>query len=134
VPGSGQQLNPLNGAVRIELRFVDLPLQTFTREQIEKMSAGAPDYTRFLTKGALRILNAGGKLRPSYRAPFAVWQFGRGLTLVAYSGETVSDYVPLAERRLGPVDLWVAGYSNDLFGYLPSRRVLAEGGYETRGL
>jgi hypothetical protein len=53
---------------------------------------------------------------------------------VAYSGETVSHYVPLAERRLGPLDLWVAGYSNDLFGYLPSRRVFAEGGYETRGL
>ena len=29
--------------------------------------------------------------------------------------------------------LWVAGYSNDVFGYLPSLRVLKEGGYEGGG-
>jgi hypothetical protein len=44
------------------------------------------------------------------------------------------DYVPLLEKALGPNQLWVAGYCNDVFGYLPSARVLAEGGYETRGL
>ena len=27
---------------------------------------------------------------------------------------------------------WVAGYNNDVFAYLPSRRVLLEGGYEGR--
>ena len=26
--------------------------------------------------------------------------------------------------------VWVAGYSNGYFGYIPSARVLAEGGYE----
>ncbi|MCP5115190.1 MAG: hypothetical protein GY953_30530, partial [bacterium] len=56
------------------------------------------------------------------------------LTLVAYSGETLVDYVALAEKELGPLNLWVAGYSNDLYGYLPTTRVLEEGGYETRGL
>jgi hypothetical protein len=40
----------------------------------------------------------------------------------------------LLERALGPNQLWVAGYCNDVFGYLPSARVLQEGGYETRGL
>jgi hypothetical protein len=29
--------------------------------------------------------------------------------------------------------LWVAGYSNDVFGYVPSERVLQEGGYEGGG-
>lgn len=29
---------------------------------------------------------------------------------------------------------WLAAHCNDVFGYLPSARVLAEGGYETRGL
>ena len=33
-----------------------------------------------------------------------------------------------------PNQLWVAAYCNDVFGYLPSSRVLGEGGYETRGL
>ena len=29
--------------------------------------------------------------------------------------------------------MWVAGYSNDVFGYLPSLKVLEEGGYEGGG-
>ena len=56
------------------------------------------------------------------------------MTLVAYSGETVVDYVRLAQERLGPLNLWVSGYNNDVFGYLPTARILREGGYETRGL
>ena len=62
----------------------------------------------------------------------AVWQFGEDLTLVALAGEVVVDYVALIERVLGPTKLWVSAYSNDVFGYLPSARLLAEGGYETR--
>jgi len=53
---------------------------------------------------------------------------------VALSGEVVSDYVRMLEDALGPTRLWVAAYSNDVYGYLPSARVLREGGYETRGL
>ena len=26
--------------------------------------------------------------------------------------------------------LWVAGYCNDMFGYVPTRRIQLEGGYE----
>jgi neutral ceramidase len=40
----------------------------------------------------------------------------------------------MLEKALGPNQLWVAAYCNDVFGYLPSARVLGEGGYETRGL
>ena len=76
----------------------------------------------------------GEKLPTHYTCPMAVWQFGPDLTLVGLSGEVVVDYVTLLEKALGPNQLWVAGYCNDVFGYLPSARVLAEGGYETRGL
>lgn len=61
-------------------------------------------------------------------------QFGSDLTLVALSGEVVVDYVAQLERAVGPRNLWIAAYCNDVFGYLPSSRVLREGGYETRGV
>jgi len=64
----------------------------------------------------------------------AVWQFGSDLTLVALSGEVVVDYVALLEKALEPNRLWLSAYANDYYGYLPSARLLAEGGYETRGL
>ena len=50
------------------------------------------------------------------------------------SGETVVDYAALTEEALGPLNLWVAGYCNDIYGYLVTTRLLEEGGYETRGL
>ncbi len=73
-------------------------------------------------------LEAGG----SVQGRVAVWQFGEDLTLVALAGEVVVDYVALIERALGPTKLWLAAYSNDVFGYLPSARLVGEGGYETR--
>ncbi len=78
--------------------------------------------------------DAGEKLPTSYTSPIAVWQFGKDLTLVALPGEVVVDYVAMFESALGPQRLWIAAYSNDVFGYLPSAKVIDEGGYETRGL
>ena len=46
----------------------------------------------------------------------------------------VNEYVPLLESVLGHRKLWIAAYANDCFGYLPTAKVLAEGGYETRCL
>ena len=82
----------------------------------------------------LAVLDRGEKLPAHYSCPLTVWQFGADLTLVGLSGEVVVDYVPLLEKALGPNQLWLAAYCNDVFGYLPSARVLKEGGYETRGL
>jgi hypothetical protein len=130
----GGKLKPLGGPMRAELRWVELPLKKFSRTDLDRMSKGAARWQQYFIGGAIGILDRGGNLPESYSAPFALWQFGGDLTLAAFSGETVVDYVLLAEQRLGPLNLWVAGYSNDLFGYLPSARVLREGGYETRGL
>ncbi len=56
---------------------------------------------KFFTEAALALLDDGKKVPVSYNAPFALWQFGKDLTLVAYSGETLVDYVALAEKELG---------------------------------
>ena len=40
------------------------------------------------------------------------------------------DYSLRLKGQYGWDDTWVAGYSNDVFGYTPSARVLREGGYE----
>jgi neutral ceramidase len=71
---------------------------------------------------------------PRTAAPTAVWQFGDDLTFVGLSGEVVSAYVPLCREALGPKNLWIAGYSNEVDGYVPDAKIVAEGGYEARGL
>ena len=57
---------------------------------------------------------------------------GDRLTLVALSGEVVVDYAVRLQKELGGNGrtLWVAAYANDIVGYIPSVRVLKEGGYE----
>ena len=43
------------------------------------------------------------------------------------------DYALRLARDYPGQRLWAAGYSNDVFGYVPSLRVLEEGGYEGGG-
>ena len=82
----------------------------------------------------LAAVNAGKKLPTKYTMPIAVWQFGRDLTLVGLSGEVVAEFVPLVQKTIGDNRLWIAGYCNDVFGYLVTADMLRKGGYETRGL
>ncbi len=78
----------------------------------------------------LDLANRDGKLPESYPYQVEVWQFGRSLKFIALSGEVVVDYALRLKGQYGWDDTWVAGYSNDVFGYTPSARVLREGGYE----
>jgi hypothetical protein len=59
-----------------------------------------------------------------------VWRLGRELQWVFLGGEVVVDYSLRLKSELGAQTTWVAGYANDVMGYIPSRRVLDEGGYE----
>jgi hypothetical protein len=131
----GEKLKPIRGPLKTVLEDVPLPLAPApSREELEQMAKNGPGYKQGVAREMLALLDKGEKIPTHYTAPIAVWQFGDDLTLVALPGEVVADYVPLLERTLGPLDLWIAAYSNDVFGYLPSRRVIEEGGYETRGI
>ena len=128
------KLTPVRGPLRVELEKADLPLVSIpSREELEEMNKG-PGYITYNTKRMLEALDRKESLPTHYPAPIAVWQFGEDLTLVALPGETVSEFVPLIENAIGHKRLWVAGYCNDVFGYLVTAKIIAEGGYETRGL
>jgi hypothetical protein len=125
----------VRGPLKVVFGKADLPLQPIPpRAELEKRAARKGSIQAWVAQQILATLDRGDKLPERYPCPVAVWQFGGDLTLVALSGEVVVDYVALLEKALGPLKLWPAAYCNDVFGYLPSARVLAEGGYETRGL
>lgn len=70
--------------------------------------------------------------RPSQNYPVQVVKFGSSLSLVALTSEVVIDYALRLKRELaGDKGVWIAAYSNDSMGYIPSLRVQREGGYET---
>jgi hypothetical protein len=128
------KLRPVRGPLTIAFDRVDLPLRALPREELAKLAADRRSAQVWGAARLLAMLDKGEKLPAHYTCPVTVWQFGRDLTLVGLSGEVVVDYVSRLEKALGPNNLWIVAYCNDVFGYLPSARVLAEGGYETRGL
>jgi hypothetical protein len=130
-----EKLKPIRGPLKTALETVAIPLaDPPPREELEKMAKSGPGYKQGVAREMLALLDKDEKIPTHYKTPFSLWQFGDDLTLVAFPGEVVADFVPLLERALGPLDLWVAAYTNDVFGYLPSARVIEEGGYETRGI
>lgn len=130
----GSELQSVGGPLRTQWELVDLPLVAAPpRREIEAM-ARAGSWHQFVAEKMLAVLDAGAPLPTHYTSSIALWQFGENLTLVALPGEVVVDYVTMLEKALGPNRLWVAAYSNDVFGYLPSATVIEQGGYETRGL
>lgn len=71
--------------------------------------------------------------RPDFTYPVQVVRFGNDLLLIALGTEVVVDYALRLKSELATPDgpaIWVAGYSNVYSGYIPSQRVLLEGGYE----
>jgi neutral ceramidase len=71
------------------------------------------------------------KGREDHDYPVQVIKLGDDLTFITLGSEVVVDYSLRFKRELaGSAGVWVAGYSNDYTGYVPSLRVLKEGGYE----
>mgnify|MGYP002884748581 CR=1 FL=1 len=130
----------IHGPLAVALDHVQIAYQAPpTRTQLEAYLAGKPapfksyELTRTHAKRLLRQINRGEKLRRTYDFPVQAVRFGQQLVLVALAGETVVDYSLRLKRELrGRAAVWVSGYNNDVFGYVPSRRLLAEGGYEPR--
>ena len=72
-------------------------------------------------------------MSPTYPYPVQLWRLGPDLLFVTLGGEVVVDYALRLKTELGRERTWVAAYTNDVMAYIPSRRVLAEGGYEGGG-
>jgi hypothetical protein len=127
-----QQL--IRGSLEVARKDVALPLMPVPgADRLEQMAKGRVWHS-YNARRMLHALENNETLPSTYSAPMAVWRFGDDLTLIALSGEVVVDYVRLLREHLSAKRLWIAAYCNEVFGYLPSARILAEGGYETRGL
>ena len=106
------------------------------RAALEKLTESKNQYQRWKANFILGELDAGRVVSRKYDLPVQVAAFGNDVLLVAVGGETVVDYSLRVKREYGRKEgplVWFAGYSNDVFGYLPSLRVLKEGGYEGGG-
>jgi len=124
------RLQPVGGPLKTAFELLPLPFPTPpSREDLQKQSESKDVYQQWYARHMLRVLERDGRLPASYPCPLQVWQFGRDLTLIAIGGEVVVEYALRLKKAFGD-RTWVAGYSNDVFAYVPSRRIVEEGGYE----
>ena len=103
------------------------------RGQIETDLRSTNRFVAARAKLLMEQLDRDGKLRPDYPYPINVWRLGKKLTWIHLGGEVVVDYALRLKKELAPDPVWVTAYSNDVMAYIPSKRVLGEGGYEGGG-
>jgi hypothetical protein len=115
--------------LRAALETVSLAFAPHTRATFEE-EASSPDV--FRRRRSRLMLAAYDEGRPARQTPYPVQavRLGDDLTVLALAGEPVVDYALRLKREYPGEDLIVAGYCHDVMCYIPSRRVLQEGGYE----
>jgi len=125
---------PLDPRIHCRLTRIDLPLAAgATRADWERQAEGK-DLPAARARHFLARLDAGETLPttvPGY--PVQSWCFGEDLAMVFLAGEVVVDYSLRMQRMFDPDRLWINAYANDVPCYIPSARLLREGGYECDG-
>lgn len=125
---------PLDSPLRLALETVAIEFDTPpTREQLVQQAKALQGIPQRRAKLLLEKLDQTGELSRTYPYHVHVIRFGDDMILVGLAWEVVVDYSLRLKKELAGPKVWVAGYSNEMFNYLPSLRVLREGGYEAGG-
>ncbi|MHB9031010.1 MAG: neutral/alkaline non-lysosomal ceramidase N-terminal domain-containing protein [Candidatus Latescibacterota bacterium] len=135
----GKQI-PLSGPLRCGyqeavLQFQPLPERKVLEEIAQTGSSpGHEKIASLISKDkAIFLLQQLDKKQPipmTVPCPLQAISFGKELLLIGIGGETLVDYAVALKAEYKDRFTWVAGYSNYVFGYLPSRKVVQEGEYE----
>ncbi|MHC4477468.1 MAG: neutral/alkaline non-lysosomal ceramidase N-terminal domain-containing protein [Planctomycetota bacterium] len=113
---------------RIKLLFDSIPTHAEWQNR-----AGRDDAIGYHARIQLHRLERGKVLQRELLYPVQTWVFGKDCAMVFLAGEVVVDYVLQFKKEYDADRLWVTAYANDVPCYIPSRRILAEGGYEAVG-
>ena len=127
-------IKPISPKIGATFREIDLALgKPPTREEIEQDAKSTNKYIAARARILLADIEAGRGVRTSYPYAIGTWRLGDEIEWVFLGGEVVVDFALRLKTERRESKTWVAGYSNDVMAYIPSRRVLREGGYEGGG-
>jgi len=125
-----QPLTPLAPELRTAHEFVTLDFDRRpTRSELEADSTSTNSVRARWAKRMLPLLDSNHRFPANVQYGVSVWRLGNDQLWIGLGGEAVVDYSLRFKREYG-ARTWVAGYAHDMVGYVPSRRVWKEGGYE----
>ncbi|MBI5767200.1 MAG: neutral/alkaline non-lysosomal ceramidase N-terminal domain-containing protein [Verrucomicrobia bacterium] len=124
------ELRPVGRVTSAKFQRIAIPVaRTVTRGELRERLKGKPNVA-YAAAQFLRRLDAGQPLPAGIDYPVQAWAFGDEFAMVFLGGEVVADYALRLKRELGAARVWVNAYANHVPCYIPSTRILAEGGYE----
>ncbi len=127
---TAQRLSILTNPPTCRWKQIELPYQAhFTRAQWESRATNS-GIVGYHARRWMARLDAGQPPPATLSYPVQTWTFGPQLALVFLGGEVVVDYSLRLKEELDTTRMWVNGYANEVPCYIPSRRILREGGYE----
>ncbi len=127
-------MDSLKPELSLSYQEIDLALQQLP--DAKALGRAAQSTNRFEVARAKLLqkqLAQKGAIDGSYPYPIGLWQLGGAIDFVHLGGEVVVDYAVRIKRELRGEQTWVAACANDVMAYIPSLRVLREGGYEGGG-
>ncbi|MDP1795835.1 MAG: hypothetical protein Q8K78_00055, partial [Planctomycetaceae bacterium] len=123
-------LRPVSGTFLATAKTIELPLSEVPPRAHWEALVSKGSYIGFHAKVQLAALDRGESLPTKFDYQVQCWSFGDSLGLVFLPGEVVVDYSRRLKTEFDRQRFWIAAYSNDCPCYIPSERILREGGYE----
>jgi hypothetical protein len=124
-----REFKSVGAPVRTEMTTVDLDIVPVSVEKFNEELFGDNRYRAARARFILGAVDKGFDVN-TLRYPVQAVRFGNDFTILALGGEVVVDYSLNAKKRYPDENLFVAGYSKEVPCYIPSVRILREGGYE----
>jgi neutral ceramidase len=128
------ELRPLTATLAMSYQEIQVPFSPIpTQEQLAADALADNVYVASRAQYLLKKLDE-GPLATTYPYPIATWKLGGQVEWVSLGGEVVVDFAhAIKSKATAEQTRWVMAYAHDVMAYIPSRRVLAEGGYEGGG-
>ena len=123
-----QKMNTLKPKLATHIKTIDLEFGALPSD--ESLASSAKNQNSYRGRWAKRMieLKTAGNLPKTYPYPIQCWRVG-DLLWLSMGGEVVVDYSLQFKKEFGSAT-WVTSYANDVMAYIPTFRVLLEGGYE----
>lgn len=123
-------LTAVRSKLESRLAFVPLAMDPLPpTAQLERMASEPASYSQRWASRMLSELKSGIAQPHEYSYPIQAFRLGGDQLWVTLGGEVVVDYALRLKAELGD-QTWISAYANDVMAYIPSKRVLIEGGYE----
>jgi hypothetical protein len=125
-------LDTIEGEIKITSRKICINTTVLPREEYQAFLEDENHFFSNWAKKHLAMIDQGET--PNTDLPFELQtiQFGKTLAMVAMAGEMSVEYGLRLIKEQGShfQNVWPIGYSNEIVGYVCSKRQLSEGGYE----